>query len=78
LIYIVNPLGIANTKVSYCKFNQVNERQEKSFWQALKSAYNIYMFMAYGYNHYLINKKRNASMGLVSTSDFEIDSIATQ
>lgn len=49
-IYMVNPMGLANRKVHYCRFNKPEERDEVDLWVALRSTYVIYFVLMFMVN----------------------------
>ena len=63
-VYFSNFMGLAEKTVNYCRFNIVKEKKEISMFTALKNAYYIYLFFAYGVNHMTLSKAQFATKSL--------------
>lgn len=62
LIYMINPLGLANRKIHYCRFNKPEERDETNIWTAIRSSYLIYFALMFMVNFNTISNYRAHSM----------------
>lgn len=56
IVYVVNPLGAADKKIHYCRFNKPEERSETSLWVALKTTYYYYFIIMILINHSAVSR----------------------
>lgn len=65
VIYLVNPFGMSNQSIHYCRFNKSNVRTEISVWTTMGNAYYFYFLVMMMVNYNTVSQYQSFNVSMV-------------